>query len=161
VCLFRHGQQLEVAFSTRHEGRPQFALAFAHLNRFLQCKQPFTATREDARYCSCRCRVAAHRGTPPGTVWARVPVDIAKELARRPVNAQTGHIAEYSTKEAISPADKQDRSAELSTSRTQPDKSARPSPVRPNGGAFDGLRPGMPPNPRACSPPLCHTSMRA
>jgi hypothetical protein len=91
----------------------------------------------------------------------RVPVDIVKELAQRPVNAQTGHVAEYSTKEAISPADKQDRSAELSTSRTQPDKSARPSPVGPNGGAFDGLRPGMPPKPpRLFTPSLPHEYAR-
>lgn len=35
------------------------------------CHEPFVPTRSDARYCSTRCRVAAHRsrrtGTNPGT----------------------------------------------------------------------------------------------
>jgi len=75
-----------------------------------------------------------------------VPIAVAEELAQRPVNDQTGHgqrpkrfaaIVEYSTKEAntrreppdrtISPADKQDRSAELGAMPPKPPRLFTPS----------------------------------
>jgi hypothetical protein len=123
-----------------------------------QCRQPFTATREDARYCSCRCRVAAHRRAPPGTVWARVPIAVAEELAQRPVNDQTGHgqrpkrfaaIVEYSTKEANTVVSLRIERFPLRISRTVRQSSRRAAHSLPNlpgrRAAQNGAMPPKPP----------------